>query len=105
MSESVQIKRGDLICINVATETLWIEKEQGAQTDSPSPVPTFSFLEKGEMKRHCPTNQLFKGIKYPAAYNAAYTLAYTVAWAAGFGVGNDTDLYLHTKDTYVFKVL
>jgi hypothetical protein len=104
MFEPVLIEKGDLICIDVVTNTLWIEKKRDVQADHPAPAPKPPDLERGEMKPHMPTGKMFTGVKNASSWQAAYVLAYSVAWVAGFRVGDDTDLWLDNRNVYVFKV-
>ena len=104
MLEPVLIEEGDLICIDVVTNTLWVEKKRDVQTSHPLPAPKPPDIEKGETKRHMPTGKIFSGVKNDSAWYAAYVLAYSVAWVAGFRVGDDTDLWLENKNVYIFKV-
>jgi len=104
MYEPVIIEQGDLICIDVVRNTLWIEKKRNVQTEHPLPAPILPDHGKGETKRHMPTGKIFTGVKNASAWDAAYILAYSVAWVAGFRVVDDTSLYLENENVYIFRV-
>ena len=104
MRESVPIKSGDLICIDTATNTMWIEKMADIATEPHPILPEIPLQGNSRGRRYCPTLRTFEGKKGRVAHSAALDLAYMIAWVAGFAVGNDTECYRHPADTYVFRV-
>lgn len=105
MFTPVQIEKGDYIGIDVVENILWIERERDVQTTPISKFPEPPNGLTSGTKRHYPTLRVFAGVKNEAADRIAFVLAYTVAWVAGFRVGNDTELFLETKNIYVYQVL
>ena len=105
MTEPVQIERGDLICINVATNHVWLEKSVDVPTTRPVPVPEYPGSDKSKTKRQFPTQNLFTGVKDHSAWTLAFTFAYALTWVFGLGIMDVTELYYKSKDTYVFKVM
>lgn len=104
MRRAVQIETGDYICINVSTSTVWIEKGGNLKINPPSSVPQPPRGHDSKTKRHFPVHGLFTGVKDGAAWKVAYSLAYAVAWVMGLSVGDETEMFLETKNTYIFCV-
>jgi hypothetical protein len=105
MIEAVQVEKGDLICVNVVTNTVWLEKKTDLRSDSAVPILEQVDCKNGSTKPYFPTQNIFKGTKDSSSWNVAYTLAYAVAWVCGLRVGEDTQRFRGTKDTYVFVAM
>ncbi len=104
--DPVSIEKGDLICVNIVTGTLWIEKKKNHPKDSslpPSPVPETPTQGNSGGRRYYPVQPLVGDTR--DLHNRAHHIACVVAWTAGFGIGDDTELYLPSRTTRVFRTV